>query len=243
MKNFKKIILLFIMLSTYAAKAQDFQNVTVRGLGCPDGTTSVTYAPDNKSFSILFDDFMAKLPSSSSHSDNVDAISNGLISGQYANSSQVNIKICNIGLLLNLPQNTRTATIQIGYDYRGFISLALGQTAFFRSMLFQTSQINHGGGQGHTRNLIQDNTYNSGNNTLDQDLMISSTKIISIPTVPKVQIVNGQRVITNQVAIAFKNVIGIHATMPNAISTGDGQIMIDSTDIVGKMTIKVLPGR
>lgn len=243
MKNMKKIILLFIMVLTYAARAQDFQNVTVRGLGCPDGTASVTYAPDNKTFSIIFDDFMAKLPSASTQRDNVDAISNGLISGQYAHSSQVNIKVCNIGLLLNLPQNTRTATIQISYDYRGFMSLALGQTAFFRSMLFQTSQINHQGGQGHTRNLIQDNTYNSGSNTLDQDLMVSSTKTISIPSVPKVQIINGQRVIKNQVVLAFKNVIGIHATVPNAVTTGDGQIMIDSADIAGKMTIKVLPGR
>lgn len=239
----KKLILLFITLTTLKANAQNFQNVTVRGHGCPEGTSSITYAPDNKTFSIIFDNFMAQLPSASTHSDNVDAIKNGLLSGQYNHSKHVDIKVCNIGMILNLPQNTRSATIQIGYDYRGFMSLALGQTAFFRSMLFQTSQINHGGGQGHTRNIIQDNTYNSGNNALDQDLMISATKNITIPTVPKVQIINGQRVITNQVTLAFKNVIGLHATMPNAVTTGDGQIMIDSSDIAGKMTIRLLPGR
>lgn len=243
MKNMKKIILTFIMLSTYAAKAQQFQNVTVRGAGCPDGTSSVTYAPDNKSFSIIFDEFAAKLPVTTGNSDSIDAINNGILSGQYARSSQVNLKICNIGLLLNLPQNTRTATIEISFDYRGFLTLDLSQTAFFRSLLIHTSQMNHGGGQGHSRNLILDNTYSSGANTLDRELMITAVKTISIPTVPKVQMVNGQRVVTNQVSLAFKNVIGLLATVPGAQTTGEGQIIMDSTDIAGKMTIKVLPGR
>jgi hypothetical protein len=71
------------------------------GNGCPAGSASVTLAPDYKSLSIIFDQFVAEA---------------GPASGRT-----IDRKSCNIAIPVNIPQGFSVSIIAI--DYRGFVSL------------------------------------------------------------------------------------------------------------------------
>lgn len=81
------------------------------GNGCPEGTMRVVFAPDNLSFSILFDQFVAQL-------------------GQGENGRDV--MACNAIIPIELPENMQMEITRV--DFRGFVSLPQGSVANLISM-------------------------------------------------------------------------------------------------------------
>ena len=79
------------------------------GTGCPDGTASVTLAPDAKSLSILFDEYYVE-------------------AGGATNKSMQR-KSCNIAIPVHVPQGLSVSILTI--DYRGFNSLPSGAKSTF----------------------------------------------------------------------------------------------------------------
>jgi hypothetical protein len=86
------------------------ENRTERGKnGCPEGTFAVAFAPDGMSFSILFDNFVAK--------------TTGL--------QALDVMRCHLIVPVDVPENTRMTITRI--DYRGFVSIQAGGFAVLRA--------------------------------------------------------------------------------------------------------------
>ncbi len=76
------------------------------GNGCPAGTMRVVFAPDNLSFAILFDQFVA--------------------SAQVTGGDRRDVMTCNALIPIELPANMQMEITRV--DYRGFISLPDAQS-------------------------------------------------------------------------------------------------------------------
>ncbi len=85
--------------------------LTFAGRGCPDGSMRVVMAPDNLSFSILFDHFVAQVGA-----------------GIYGADQMA----CDAVIPIELPENRRMEITRV--DFRGFISLPMGSFASLVSM-------------------------------------------------------------------------------------------------------------
>lgn len=84
------------------------------GNGCPVGSASVTLSPDQKSLSILFDQYMAEAGG--------------------PNGRQVDRKTCNISIPVHVPQGLSVSIFTV--DYRGFNSLPSGGRSLFSTEYF-----------------------------------------------------------------------------------------------------------
>lgn len=94
--------------------------------GCPDGTYSLTFAPDGMSFSILFDRFEAR-------TSPADIIA---------------VMRCHLIVPVDVPENTRMLITRI--DYRGFVNVPVGGFAVLRAAYaFQGKR--NGSGPGDSR--------------------------------------------------------------------------------------------
>ena len=88
------------------------------GTGCPDGSASVTLAPDAKSLSILYDEYYVE-------------------AGGETNKSMER-KSCNIAIPVHVPQGLSVSILTI--DYRGFNSLPSGARSVFNVEYFFAGQ-------------------------------------------------------------------------------------------------------
>ncbi len=240
----KKLFLVSLLVASTSSFAQSlFEGVMARGNGCQQGKATIVMAPDQKSFTILFDEFSAGLPKTSVANDNQEAVKLGILPPSFATSPLVEMKMCVISFNLNLPGRTRNHEMEVSYDYRGHLYLDRQLAAFFKSLMFQVAVNPHGGhtgGQSHTHTLVENDVFSAPANDLDQDLIISNVRRVRFTSTPRIKAVNGQQVYINQVFMGFKNIIGVHGLNPNLNSNLSGLMMIDSTDMVGKMTVKLV---
>lgn len=232
-KNIERLLVFVICAFSYAASAQVFQNVEVRGLGCPEGSSSVVVSPDGKSLSILFNDFKVEVPNLLS-SDNSEAVALGLITPAMAKNGTADINICNISFILELPADFLNHQLEVGLDYRGHVFMEQGLRSMFRSMLFQNVIDPNTPVSRPIRSIVENQSWLSAQSELDQDLIINTKKIINVASGRPAR-VNGAK---SKLNINFKNVIGLMTIRPNDPISSFGQLTIDSNDISGKMTIK-----
>jgi hypothetical protein len=94
----------------YHANADDIRlgNPAYGGSGCPAGTAAVSLTEDQKTLSILFDQYLAQ------------AGSNGL---------QLDRKSCNLAIPVHVPQGYSVSIFEV--DYRGFVSIPSGGSGRF----------------------------------------------------------------------------------------------------------------
>lgn len=84
------------------------------GNGCPGGTVSTTLSPDQKSLSVLFDQYIAEAGGGTGKS--------------------LDRKSCNVAVPVHIPQGYSIAIFQV--DYRGFRSIPFGGSGQFRVEYF-----------------------------------------------------------------------------------------------------------
>lgn len=89
----------------------NFGRLNFGGNGCPANTMRVAFAPDNLSFSILFDQFVAQI-------------------GEGRNG--MDAMTCNAIIPIELPDNMQMEITRV--DFRGFVSLPQGTVANLTSM-------------------------------------------------------------------------------------------------------------
>lgn len=87
-------------------------NASFAGNGCPAGTMSVIFAPDNLSFSILFDQFVAEVGNTSRQKKDVMA--------------------CNAVIPMEIPEGMQMEITRV--DYRGFVAIPQGGRAVLHSI-------------------------------------------------------------------------------------------------------------
>jgi len=104
-------LVLGLALNLSGALADDIRLGTPAygGSGCPGGSASTVLSPDNKSLSILFDNYAAEAGSS--------------------NNKTLDRKTCNVAIPVHVPQGFSVSLI--GVDYRGFNDLPAGATNDF----------------------------------------------------------------------------------------------------------------
>lgn len=104
------------------------------GNGCPAGTMSVVFAPDNLSFSILFDKFVAEVGDE--------------------NIRKRDIMTCNIIVPFEIPEGMQMEITRV--DYRGFVGIPQGGRAVLHSVLnfFERDSVRGGRGRGRQRDRI-----------------------------------------------------------------------------------------
>jgi hypothetical protein len=102
----KKLLIVVAALCATSAFADDIRLglPAYGGNGCPQGTASAILSPDQKTMSILFDQFSAEA---------------GRTSGRA-----VDRKSCNIAIPVHVPQGYSISLFQV--DYRGFNSIPQG---------------------------------------------------------------------------------------------------------------------
>ncbi|MDZ4662583.1 MAG: DUF4360 domain-containing protein [Pseudomonadota bacterium] len=84
------------------------------GSGCPGGTVSTTLSPDQKSLSVLFDQYVAEAGGGTGKS--------------------LDRKSCNVAVPVHIPQGYSISVFQV--DYRGFRSIPFGGQGQFRVEYF-----------------------------------------------------------------------------------------------------------
>lgn len=152
-KLFSGLMLTVIFLATFAAEGRDRDKNFGRGQGgpwrgnehserpgrvpvgrpqaggngCPAGTMRVVFAPDNLSFSILFDQFVAEATSDKGQKRDVMA--------------------CDMLIPIEIPAGLQMEITRV--DYRGFVSLPERSTARLHAMFNFRGR----GGDGHRLNL------------------------------------------------------------------------------------------
>ncbi len=111
----KKLIAIAALIATVAFPSFAFAD-TIRlgapaygGTGCPDGSASVSLSDDQKSLSILFDNFVAQ-------------------AGGDTNKS-MDRKVCNVAIPVHVPNGLSVSILAI--DYRGFYDLPKNAKATF----------------------------------------------------------------------------------------------------------------
>lgn len=118
----KKLLLLLGLLSmTATAHAVNNSDIYLGepgygGNGCPQGTASTILSPDQKSLSILFDDYFVEA------------------GGSDRRARRIARKSCNIAIPVHVPQGYSVSIIDV--DYRGYNSLPRGAKSTFNVEYF-----------------------------------------------------------------------------------------------------------
>ena len=104
-------------------------NATFRGTGCPEGTMRVAFAPDNLSFSVLFDQFVAEVGAGS--------------------RQRRDLMTCNAIIPVEIPEGVQMEITRV--DFRGFVNVPKGGKAVLNSVFNFTER--GGGGDRDRINL------------------------------------------------------------------------------------------
>ncbi len=89
------------------------QSIVANGDGCPDGTASITLSPDQRSFSVLFDQALV----------------------QTSNSLEIENKTCELTIVSNVPAGWKFN--MHATDYRGFSQVDPGSITFQRTSYYR----------------------------------------------------------------------------------------------------------
>lgn len=117
MKNFYQKMLVFVIpWFAVAAVADDLRigYPGYGGTGCPAGSASVVVSPDQKSLSILFDNY--------------------LVEAGYTTNRSIDRKSCNLTVPVHVPQGYSISIFHV--DYRGFNALPAGGNSRFSAEYF-----------------------------------------------------------------------------------------------------------
>ena len=116
MKKKRTLLMAALMFSAPAFAQNDISLGTpgYGGTGCPDGTVSVTLSPDQKSLSLLFDQYQVS------------------VGGETGKS--FDRKSCNIAIPVHVPQGLSVSILKI--DFRGFNHLPSSGTSQFNVEYF-----------------------------------------------------------------------------------------------------------
>lgn len=218
-----------------------FQDVSLLGTGCPEGTTSTIASPDGTALTILFDEFMAEVPQYDGENDNDEDEDQPASRFDQKRSH----KICKINLTAKIPEGHKVDSVDVSVDFRGATSVEQGSTAMFRSMLMNWNGMgrtrmdhNQGNGRGRGRGGVgraakgQLIAHKMWMRPIDEDWTISKT--LNIPTRTGCS-AHGDK----ELKLSMRNIVA--ASMGRRIDpeSTSALIMMDSADLAGKLKIKI----
>jgi hypothetical protein len=184
--------------------------------GCPDNTMSIAMAPDNLSFSVLYDQFIAKTQAS-----------------QRGQGGRQTLVRCLARVPIDIPDGMRMAITRI--DYRGYANVPAGSVASLRSAYafvgansFIGMRPDNGRGRGGPNRGMGDAIVNFDYNfsgPVDEEYLLSSTAFTEKDAVSPC---GGSAV------LALRNVLRIRNQKP-----ADATVTVDSMDGKGELVYYV----
>jgi len=113
-KSWQSLLVTFMFILSFAATADDLRLGApgYGGNGCPSGSAEVILSPDQKSLSLIFDEFLV----------------------EASRRKRIARKSCNIAIPVHVPQGYSISLLEA--DYRGFVSLPRGAQARFTTEYF-----------------------------------------------------------------------------------------------------------
>jgi hypothetical protein len=119
MKNVVLIILsLFLASASFASSGLKLGEPSYGGSGCPAGSAAVVLSSDQKSLSLLFDQYMAEVG---------------------FNGKKIDRKSCNVAIPVHVPQGFSVSIFKT--DFRGYVSVPRGGYARFNAEYFFAGEI------------------------------------------------------------------------------------------------------
>jgi hypothetical protein len=228
----KELLMITTLATLYSGKVVaenfQFQSVTMNGTGCPEGTTSVIPSPDNKTVSILFDEFMAEVPQYDGNNDNDDS-EDGQAGSRF--DERRSHKLCRINIAAKIPTGHKVKGVEVSVDFRGATMVERGSIAMFRSVLTDWRGLR---GRGSGKQII---AHKMWNRAADENWTVSETKYIQTNT--NCSPSNGDKVLN----LTMRNVIS--AILGRRVSPDETSafIMMDSADLAGKLKVKLITQR
>lgn len=214
------------LLASSNAYSNTFSKVEARGTGCPAGTTDVVISPDGSSASLLFNEMVIELPQFDGDNDNDVPVDGSSPTSRFDKNFVQ--KVCNILVESQLPPDHKVESIDIKVDYRGSTFMDPGAKAIFQSMLVNLS--GPGRSSEKRRDFIARKLWREG--PVDDDWVVSTTKRIEIKG-------NCSRHGDNKAQFNLMNYIRANLTNRGVRDQSMVYIGLDSSDLVGKMEIKV----
>lgn len=202
---------LLLSIITTAVFAQfNFKQIDLNGNGCQRGTYDLVITEDQETLSILFNEFIAEVPTMS-------------------NSFQER-KICNISFTANIPKGMRVGSLAVKTDIRGSLFLDPGVKASFKTAFLEFLA---SGAKVKKHDIFYEKYWSAQNESLYEDLFISYDKFLRVNSACAG---NGGKDITFKLA----NTVGMNIPHSKAGLGSIGQIAVDSADFQGKMSMKVI---
>ncbi len=112
----------------------EFDEITLSGSGCKEGTTSTIHSPDGKAVSILFDELNVEVPQFDGDNDNDESSAdNDESTGRF--DKQVNRKVCRMGISAKIPKGYLVESVNLSFDYRGSTYTEKGTVTTFKAKI------------------------------------------------------------------------------------------------------------
>lgn len=217
--KFALMIMTTIMTNQLLAENVRFENIRVGGTGCKMESTSIVYAPDQSSASLIFENFQSHVPVEVSSPKQVRTISQ---------------LPCNVFVEVKVPVGQKLDSLEVSYDMRGNASLDRGVQGYFRSYLMNTSGLGTERGRGRSPELVQEKNW--VNTSVDQfeDFVLSTVKNLAFNSDCRGNggqdrvVLHLQHHILTQIMRGYEN------------TNAEGTIMVDTSDITGGLKLKAV---
>jgi hypothetical protein len=219
MKKLKISVLLIAIgiFETVKAESIQFENVRVGGVGCPSEKTAITYAPDNSTASVIFQDFVSHVPVVVTRPKEVATISH---------------LPCNLFLDVKLPVGHKLDSLEIQFDMRGNTILDRGVSGQFKSFLMKAMGMGTERTRGRSPELISEKLWINSLDEQFEDFVITSLKSINFNSECRTSSSS------DRVSIHLQHHIMTQIQRGFESSGAEGTITMDSSDFSGGVKLK-----
>ncbi len=241
MSLMKSLLLLMSALLSIKSYAQDFSIgiVELRGTGCPQGSHGSVVSPDGSALSILFDQFSAVVPNESTNNDNDEADNDILIPGVHPKLQKAVLKAqkalsrkaCNIVLSAAIPADQKVIGLDIQTDVRGAVMMEEGTEAAFQSLFVGKKGLGFKG-QMPEKSIVGHKIWKANKGELIEDWTFSKNHFHPL--------VSGcAKKADRKIQLNLKTILYARMLNPFIKLAPRGEVVIDSSDIVGSLKVKV----
>ncbi len=230
MKQIFILIFVFLFLNCELLKASqiEFQLVSYRGTGCPNGTLTAVASSDLSTYSFLFDRLIAEIPDNSNVNDNDEIKVNGKGKKISKSSKYISHKVCAINFSAKIPENYLIDSVDISFSNRGATSLEAGVEGRLVSRLMEFQGLAKSNDK--DVHLLERKIWKNLSNDIYEDWEISPS--ITIPIKSQCAQKN-----LKKINFSFRNHLYVEAL--NEDATKRGFIMMDSSDMLGSLKFKI----
>jgi hypothetical protein len=219
-------IIVFSALGLAHAQVR-FSNVIPTGTGCTAGSFVTVFSPDSSTLSVLFSEFVVRVPQYDGINDNEAAGGSVLRRRQESNFQH---KYCNLILDADVPEGQLVDAVEVSVFNRGATLLDAGVAA-----TYTLAYVGHTGlsAPPARSRIIERKLWGSGRTPVPVSENWLSEPVLTIP-------VQSGCASVSQKTIRFELRSHITAQIPGGDLTKSGIVAVDSTDASASLRLRVI---